>query len=102
MATLVGKKYRTESGKEFRVLAERFYPRGTHDRANGKYLDSLRAGYLVSAAYQGHPVPLITLDDGVVRLVEVEVAGKRLRRATDISSHLGVSETRKPVVLQKM
>ena len=99
--SLKGMTFRTETGKEFRVLSDLFFPRGKHDRANGKYLDALREGYLVSCSYQNHPVPLVTLKDGVAKLVEIEVAGVHLKGARNISTKLGVAETRKLVVLTK-
>ena len=99
--SLEGHTFRTESGLRFRVVADRFFAAGSHDRQNSAYLDSLREGYLVSVFYHSVPTPLVTLKDGVAKLVEVDAAGLRVKGAGKISSLLGVAKTRHPVKLER-
>lgn len=100
--TVKGQTFKTQSGLQFNVLADRFFPAGEHDQANGSYLDALREGYLVSTLYHGVPVPLVTLPDGVVKLNKVGVAGLQIIGSGRISQVLGVAKTRRPVKLTKM
>ncbi len=99
--TVVGQTFRAETGQRFKVVVDRFFAAGTHDKVNGRYLDALRVGFLVSVAYHGVSTPLVTLKGGVAKLGEIEIAGKRLKGAGKISSALGVGKTRNPVKLEK-
>lgn len=96
--SVAGQTFVTDSGVRFRVVEDEFFPAGEHDKANGRYLDSLKPGLLVSAWYRA-PTPLVTTRDGVCKLKVVEVEKERLTGATLISQRLGVPHTRVPVTL---
>ena len=81
----------TGTGVEFRVVKGEFYRRGTHDKANTAYLDTiLTVGRLGGATYHGHVVPLVGVRNGVVKLKEIEIGGRRLKKAGEISAALGI------------
>lgn len=98
--TVAGQTFVTDSGLRFRVVEDEFFPYGEHDKVNGRYLDSLRAGLLVSVWYRA-PTPLVTTRDGVCKLKVVEVGKERLTKASLISQRLGVPYTRVPVTLSR-
>ena len=97
---LDGKTFATHSGVRFRVVKGEHYPEGSIAQQHNRYLNSLPPGLLVSASFHAQPVPVITLGGGVVRLVEVEIDGVTVTGAREISTRLGVQETRQPVGLQ--
>ena len=98
--TIAGQTFKTDKGVKFQVVEDEFWHAGEHDRSNGRYLDSLRPGLLVSAWYRA-PTPLITQKDGVHRLVEVSIAGESLKGSRVISERLGIEQTRIPVTLSR-
>jgi hypothetical protein len=93
---IVGKRFRTDDGKTFTVLEGECFLQRAVARQHRRYLSDLREGLLVSVSFYGQPVPLITLDDGVVRLVEVECGEETLKTSLVISKALGLVTTRQP------
>ncbi len=94
-----GKSFKTDEGVRFRVVKGDHFSRNSIGRQHHKYLNSLRPGLLVSTSFYGQPVPLIVVNDGVVRLVAVETVDGQLEGSLAISKHLKVLETRQPVGL---
>ena len=100
--TIVGKSFRTEGGVTFKVLAgEKYLDReiGGQGGQHRKYLMALRPGMLVSVMFHGTPVPVITTEDGVVRLTEIECNGRTCARSGIMSEALGVLQPKNPVLL---
>lgn len=94
-----GKKFKTDEGVKFEVHYGDYFPDRSISRQHSKYLGGLRTGLLVSVSFYGQPVPLVTVDGGVVKLAKVEIGGKLLESAAAISKKLGLTETRQPVGL---
>ena len=98
MRSMAGKTFKTDMGMTFIVIEDEFWPAGEHDKTNGRYLDSLKPGLLVSVWYRA-PTPVVTHKDGVMRLVEICIKGEHLTGSSVISKRLGVERTRIPLTL---
>lgn len=98
---LDGAAFTTDDGRRFQVVQGQFFATSNHSEPHNAYLDTLRPGLLVSVPYHGHPVPLITVDGGVVRLASVEVEGAREKGARRISTLLGVVDPKQPMGLYR-
>lgn len=94
-----GESFKTDYGKKFKVLKGDYFPKNSIGIQHNKYLNSLRQGLLVSVSFHGQPVPVVTVDKGVVRLVEVEAGGEVVKGSSVISKLLGLTETRQPMGL---
>jgi hypothetical protein len=94
-----GRRFKTDEGVKFEVHEGDYFSDRRIGRQHSKYLGGLRVGLLVSVSFYGKPVPLVTVDGGVVKLDKVEVDGALLDSAAAISKKLGLTETRQPVGL---
>ncbi len=95
----VGVTFRTQGGTVFKVLQAEYFPRERIANQHRWYLSGLGNSLLVSVSFYGQPVPLITVDEGVVRLIQIECEGEVLKTALVISKVLGVTVTRQPARL---
>lgn len=96
---LCDRSFRTDEGISFTILETEHFPKQSIATQHRKYLSDLRPGLLVSVSFYGQPVPLITVDGGVVRLVKVECGGETLGESLVISKALQVTKTRQPMGL---
>ena len=96
---ITGQGFKTDEGKKFKVLKGDYFSQNSIGKQHQKYLSSLREGLLVSVSFYGQPVPVVTVDRGVIRLVEVEIAGETVKGSSVISKYLGVTETKQPMGL---
>jgi hypothetical protein len=95
-----GMAFKTDDGTTFKVVEGEYFPRQSVGRQHNRYLDSLRPGLLVSVSFHGQPVPVVTVNGGVVRLAKIELdEGEVHDGARIISGLLGVMETRQPMGL---
>jgi hypothetical protein len=93
---LVGGSFTTERGLKFKILNGEHFPQNKISHQHRKYLSGLRAGQLVSVFFYGQPTPLITVGDGVVRLIEIEMGQETYKGSLEISKLLCVGKTRCP------
>lgn len=96
---LSGRRFQTDEGVKFRIRGGKFFPDRTIGQQHARYLSTVRVGLLVSVSFHGHPVSLITVDGGVVRLTGVEINKELIEGSTTISKKLRVTQTRQPVGL---
>lgn len=96
---LDGYDFKTDDGVKFTVVEGEYFPQGCIAQQHNSYLDALRVGLLVSVSFRGHPVPVIKVNGGVVRLKKVEAKGETTTGSREISTLLGVLETRQPMGL---
>lgn len=92
----------TDGNVLFTVIKSEHYPQSAIARQHQKYTSALREGILVSLSFRGKPVPVIKVSDGVVRLKRVMQCETELDygdTSTELSTFLGVIETRQPVGL---
>ena len=104
MKTLVGLTLQTEEGIRFTVQKERYWAEGSHNPKdyNGRKLDAMQAGYLMSVSYQGHPTPFLRVPGGVFKPERIEVNGERIDGASKISKKLGIGTTQLPKRYEKI
>jgi len=100
-ARVTGTTYKTVDGKKFKVLDVQHFSHDEIGVANRSYLNTLREGMLVSVWIRS-PVPLITVNDGVVRLKGIEYLGRLVAGSGEICKTLGITKTRHPTPLQKV
>ena len=93
------RSFTTADGVHFIVRESEHFPEKRIAAQHRKYLTELRPGLLVSVSFYGKPVPVITVEDGVVRLDKVVVGGAELTGPAVISKALHVAKTRQPVRL---
>ena len=96
---LTDRRFKIRGGKSFTVVKGEHFPEKDIGRQHQKYLSSLKVGLLVSVSFRGHPVPLVVVSDGVVRLVSIKMGRETLEGSAVISDALGVEETRSPFAL---
>jgi hypothetical protein len=97
---LNGKTFKISGGKKFTVVEGEHYPPRSISKQHHEYLDGLPVGQLVSVAFYGQPVPLVVVNDGVVRLAEITTGrGEAVKGSLAISRALGLEETRSPFAL---
>lgn len=98
-ADLKDKRFKTDEGTVFTIREGEYFTDGEISRQHRRYLTQLKTGLLVSVSFYGQPVPLVVVEDGVVRLVSIETGDEILDTSSAISEMLGVKETRQPVGL---
>lgn len=98
-AELKGKQFSLSNGITFKVLDVEFYPPSKVSRRNKILLD-FEPNQLVAIDYRGTLIPNITTEQGVACLKSVEANGKTLTRPKVISAALGITESKKPELLQ--
>lgn len=97
---LGGKRFKIRGGKSFTVVEGEHFPEQDIGKQHAKYLRTLKVGLLVSVSFRGHPVPLVVVSDGVVRLISIITGrGKTVAGSTAIAEELGIEETRSPLAL---
>ena len=94
-----GKTFKIRGGAKFKVVSGRHYPENKIAKVCSEYLRGLREGLVVSVAFFGKPVSVITVNQGVMRLERVEIEGRTLEGSSAISKALGLSKTRHPLGL---
>jgi len=96
---VIGKKYATSEGVEFKVMEIEAYPKLEISERYLGILD-LALGQLVAVRYRGTLIPNITLKGGVVRITKAEIDGQIFSRPKTISAALGIKEAMKPYELR--
>ena len=94
-----GLSFRAGEGDSFKVLEALYFATEDISSQHRSHLSALRQGVLVSAAFFGHPVPLIVVAGGVAKLTKIEIQGGEVEGARSISQALGVTRTRSPLPL---
>lgn len=94
---LNGRRFQTQEGVAFRIFDCEHFPERVIAKQHRQYLLGLREGMLVSVSFYGQPVPLIIVESGVVRLIEIESGGNTVKGSLKISQLLGITQTRFPM-----
>ena len=82
----------------FTVIEVEFYP-PVRVSKNYKMILDLGPNQLVAIGYRGTNIPNITTDQGVARLLKVEIGRSMFDRPGAISEALGIKEAMSPMVL---
>ncbi len=96
---LEGFSFSTEQGLTFTVVKGQYFHQKDIATQHNRYLSGLREGLIVSVSFYGQPVSLITVNEGVVRLIEINMNGKIVLGSLEISRVLKLTQTRLPVAL---
>ena len=96
-----GKSFKTTAGVMFKVMSAEYFPQESIAQQHNRYLSFLRAGLLVSVSFHGYPVPLITVERGVFRLIGIKIGGEIIIGSLPISTALGITKTRQPDILRQ-